>query len=68
MNTKEVIDRIFKAPGIQYELTEFQDLGKPIHVYKLIQHYGYRPDEIDLEKSEPAPSSRPSCTRQSRKT
>lgn len=31
MNTKQVIDRIFKEPGIQYELTEFQDLGKPIH-------------------------------------
>lgn len=31
MNTKEVIDRIFKEPGIQYELTEFENLGKPIH-------------------------------------
>jgi type I restriction enzyme M protein len=30
MNTKEIIDRIFKEPGIQYELTEFEDLGKPI--------------------------------------
>ena len=31
MQTKDVIDRIFKEPGIQYELTEFETLGKPIH-------------------------------------
>ena len=31
MNTKEIIDRIFKEPGIKYELTEFETLGKPIH-------------------------------------
>ena len=31
MQTKEIIDRIFKEPGIQYELTEFESLGKPIH-------------------------------------
>jgi len=31
MTTKEVIDRIFKEPGIRYELTEFENLGKPIH-------------------------------------
>jgi type I restriction enzyme M protein len=31
MMTKEVIDRIFKEPGIRYELTEFENLGKPIH-------------------------------------
>jgi len=29
--TKEIIDRIFKEPGIKYELTEFENLGKPIH-------------------------------------
>jgi hypothetical protein len=29
--TKELIDRIFKEPGIKYELTEFEKLGKPIH-------------------------------------
>jgi len=29
--TKELIDRIFKEPGIQYQLTEFERLGKPIH-------------------------------------
>jgi len=29
--TKELIDRIFKEPGIQYQLTEFENLGKPIH-------------------------------------
>ena len=106
LSTKEVIDRIFKEPGIKYELTEFENLGKPIHdiiatypkaatsgkdagktkyyvksfipfstgneevqvyveggksapeeivrqlwVHKLIQQYGYKPDEIDLEKS-----------------
>jgi type I restriction enzyme M protein len=105
MNTKQVIDRIFKEPGIQFELSEFENLGKPIHdilsvypriaatgkdagktkyylksfipfstgneevqvyteggksapeevvrqlwVYKLMQHYGYKADEIDLEK------------------
>lgn len=31
MNTKEVIDRIFKDPNTRYELTEFENLGKPIH-------------------------------------
>lgn len=30
-STKEVIDRIFKEPGVRYELTEFENLGKPIH-------------------------------------
>ena len=28
--TKEIIDRIFKAPGVKYELSEFESLGKPI--------------------------------------
>src|ERR1035438_3267937 len=106
MATKELIDRIFKEPGVKFELTEFENLGKPIHdilaiypkaattgkdagktkyylksfipfstgneevqvyaeggksapeeivrqlwVYKLIQQYGYKADEIDLEKS-----------------
>ena len=105
MNTKELIDRIFKEPDIKFELTEFENLGKPIHdiitiypkvatsgkdagktkyclksfvpfssgneevqvyaegsksapeeivrqlwVYKLIQQYAYKADEIDLEK------------------
>lgn len=31
MTAMEVIDRIFKEPGISYELSEFQALGKPIH-------------------------------------
>lgn len=31
LGTKEIIDRIFKEPGIRYELTEFVSLGKPIH-------------------------------------
>ena len=105
MNTKELIDRIFKEPGVKFELTEFENLGKPIHqiidiypkavttgkdagktkyflksfipfstgneevqvyveggksapeeivrqlwVYKLQHQYGYKADEIDLEK------------------
>ena len=105
VTTKELIDRIFKEPGIQFELSEFENLGKPIHdilsiypkaaatgkdagktkyylksfipfstgneevqvyaeggksapeeivrqlwVYKLIHQYGYKEDEIDLEK------------------
>jgi type I restriction enzyme M protein len=105
LNNKELIDRIFKEPGIKFELTAFEDLGKPIHdilriypkvttvgkdagktkyylksfipfstgneevqvyseggksspeeivrqlwVYKLMDQYGYRPNEIDLEK------------------
>lgn len=105
MNTKELIDRIFKEPGVKFELAEFENLGKPIHdiitiypkaaatgkdagktkyylksfipfstgneevqvyaeggksapeeivrqlwVYKLIHQYGYKADEIDLEK------------------
>lgn len=29
--SKEIIGRIFKEPGIKYELTEFETLGKPIH-------------------------------------
>jgi type I restriction enzyme M protein len=31
LGTREIIDRIFKEPGIRFELTEFGDLGKPIH-------------------------------------
>lgn len=31
MNTKEIIDRIFKDPSTKYELTEFENLGRPIH-------------------------------------
>lgn len=105
MNTKELIDRIFKEPGIKFDLTEFENLGKPLHeiitiyskaattgkdagktkfylksfipfssgneevqvyaeggksapeeivrqlwVYKLMHQYGYKTDEIDLEK------------------
>lgn len=37
MNTKELIDRIFKEPGVKFELTEFENLGKPIH--KIIDIY-----------------------------
>lgn len=106
MDTKEILDRIFKDPATRYELTEFENLGKPIHeilsitpktaiagreagktkyylksfipfssgneevqvyvedgkanpeeivrqlwVYKLMQQYGYKADEIDLEKN-----------------
>jgi hypothetical protein len=29
--TKELIDHIFKEPGIKYELAEFETLGKPTH-------------------------------------
>jgi type I restriction enzyme M protein len=31
MNSKELIDRIFKEPGVKFELTEFENLGKPLH-------------------------------------
>ena len=31
MNTKELINRIFKEPGVKFELTEFENLGKPIN-------------------------------------
>lgn len=31
MNTKEIIDRIFKDPNTKYELSEFENLCKPIH-------------------------------------
>ena len=106
MDTKEILGRIFKDPATQYELTEFENLSKPIHdilniypktaatgreagktkyylksfipfstgneevqvfvedgkcspeeivrqlwVYKLINQYNYKADEIDLEKS-----------------
>lgn len=105
MSSKELIERIFKEPGIKYALTEFENLGKPIRdiitiypkgvtsgkdagktkyylksfipfstgneevqvyveggksapeeivrqlwVYKLMQQYGYKAEEIDLEK------------------
>jgi len=29
--TREIIDRIFKEPGIKCELTEFEMLAKPFH-------------------------------------
>lgn len=106
MNTKDILERIFKDPSTQYELTEFENLGKPIHeivaispkiltsgreagktkyfiksfipfssgkeevqvfspdgksnpeeivrqlwVYKLLNVYEYKPEEIELEKS-----------------
>lgn len=31
LNTKDIIDQIFKDPGTKYELTEFEGLGKPLH-------------------------------------
>lgn len=31
MNTQEVLDKIFKDPKTKYELTEFENLGRPIH-------------------------------------
>lgn len=104
LSTKEIIDHIFKDPSTTYELTEFENLGKPIHdiiaiypkttstgrdagkvkyflksfipfssgneevqvfveggksapeeivrqlwIYKLVNQYGYKQDEIDLE-------------------
>ena len=39
--TRELIDRIFRGPGIKYELTAFETLGKPIHVIFTIQRAGY---------------------------
>lgn len=106
MNTKEIIDKIFKDPTTKYELTEFDNLGKPLHeiitifpktsdsgrdagktkyymksfvpfssgkeevhvfdengksnpeeivrqlwVYKLLNHYEYKVEELELEKS-----------------
>lgn len=106
MNTKEILDKIFKDPKTLYELTEFDTLGKAFHdilsiypktsesgrdagktkyylksfvpfssgkeeiqvfdengksnpeeiirqlwVYKLLNTYEYKADEIDLEKS-----------------
>lgn len=106
MNTKEILDKIFKDPKTLYELTEFDTLGKPLYeivsiypktsdsgrdagktkyylksfvpfssgkeeiqvydesgksnpeeivrqlwVYKLLNMYEYKTDEIELEKS-----------------
>ncbi len=31
MNTKEILDKIFKDPKTKYELSAFEDLGRPIH-------------------------------------
>ena len=105
-DTREIINRIFREPGVAYDLIDFEDLDRPIHevleiypkaltagrdagktkfylkslipfssgnvevqvyaeggkanpeeivrqlwVYKLINQYGYKPDEIDLEAS-----------------
>jgi hypothetical protein len=36
MNTKELIDRISNEPGIKFELTEFENLGKPIREIRSI--------------------------------
>jgi len=51
MDTKKIIDRIFKEPGIQYELTEFENLGKPIHeiisIYPRVNFY----EKVMLKKS-----------------
>jgi len=30
MNTREILDKIFKDPKTTYELTEFDNLGSPI--------------------------------------
>ena len=103
MNTKQVIDKIFKDPVVKYNLTEFEGLGKQIHemvniivkdgtgkltgkkiyyikplapmysgktelqvyveegksnpeeivrqlwIYKLINYYGYKPEQIECE-------------------
>ena len=31
MNTRELIDKIFKDPKTKYELSEFDSLGKPLN-------------------------------------
>jgi len=31
LNTKEILEHIFKDPTTSYELTEFENLGKPVH-------------------------------------
>ena len=41
LTTKELIDRIFKEPGINFELTEFENLGKPIH--EILEIYAKTP-------------------------
>ena len=45
MTTKEVIDAIFKDPNTQYQLSEFDNLGKPIE--KILYIY---PKEITSGK------------------
>lgn len=30
MDTKQIIDKIFKDPSVKYELSEFEGLGKPL--------------------------------------
>lgn len=105
LDTKSIIDRIFRDPVTRYELTEFEGFSKPVHdiltiypkvvqsgreagktryflksfvpfpsgktevqvyaedgkaapeeivrqlwVYKLIHYYGYKPEEIEIEK------------------
>lgn len=45
MNTKELIDRIFKELGVKFELTEFENFGNPIHdiilIYPMPQNAAY---------------------------
>jgi len=38
MNTKEIIDKIFKDPKTKYELTEFDNLGKKLDEVITIYH------------------------------
>ena len=37
MNTKQIIDKIFKDPKTKYELTKFENFGKPM--YEAIEIY-----------------------------
>lgn len=51
--TREIIDRIFKEPGIKYELTEFETLGKPIHEILDIQAKTVDTGRRDIQESCP---------------
>lgn len=49
MNTKQIIDKIFKDPKTKYELTKFENLGKLL--YEAIEIY---PKTITRPAEKPA--------------
>ena len=64
LSTKEILDLIFKDPATKFELTEFHDLGKPLHdiitIYPKVGQTGKQSGQVKyyLESFVPFPSGR----------